>query len=128
MSKILIIDDYREVAEMMEMNLNAQLPGVEIHIAEDGVIGYGKCCLLKYDVIITDYKMPGINGIKSSKFIKESKLSLNKETPLILISAFIPQLEDRTTLDFATHILAKPFKFLTLVDLVQSAIEENKVA
>jgi CheY-like chemotaxis protein len=128
MSKVLIIEDYKEVAEMVVLSLQTQFPDMEISIADDGVLGYGKCCLEKFDVIITDFKMPGVNGMQSAKYIRSGAKSLNKNTPFILISAFVPELEERSSLDFATHILAKPFKFLTLVELVRSAIEENKAA
>lgn len=127
MRKVLIIDDYLEITEMLASNLELQIPDIAISIAEDGVTGFGKCCVEKFDVIVTDYNMPGLNGTKAAKFIKESKFSLNKETPFILISAFIPKMQEKDELSFTTNILDKPFRVDALAQMIESIIGEGHV-
>jgi CheY-like chemotaxis protein len=128
MKKILVIDDYADVAEMIAANLETQLPDLEVVTASDGILGFGKCCLEKYDLIITDYKMPGVNGAKAAKFIKEDENSKNRDTPFIMISAFVPQIEEKGIESFATHVIQKPFQFGTLVELVKKVLVEEERA
>lgn len=116
---ILIIEDDHEVAEVLDISITTGLSDSVVDVASDGVIAFGKCCKKKYDLILTDYKMPNINGTKAAKYIITSNNSLNKETPFIILSAYVPELEEKANFDFASHVLTKPCKSSELIEVIK---------
>ena len=80
MRKILVIDDERPILEMLELTLSSE--GYDVLTAENGEkaleIFKEQCPKL----VLTDIKMPGIDGIEVLKRIK----ALNKEVEVIVIT------------------------------------------
>lgn len=87
MNKILIVDDELDLCELYEKILTSAL-NVEIDISLDGLEAFINCVSHKYDLIITDQRMPMMNGAALIQALK-SKENLNKTTPVILISGHI---------------------------------------
>ena len=80
--KILVIDDDASLRRVLEYNL--QQEGYEVRTAdsgEEGVYLFGQGA---YNLVITDMKMPGMDGLTVLKFIKEHA----PETLVIIITAF----------------------------------------
>lgn len=65
------------LAKVLERKVN------NLYIASDGLEGYEKYLEFKPDIILTDIKMPKMNGIDMSRKIKEQ----NKDIPIIVTSA-----------------------------------------
>jgi CheY-like chemotaxis protein len=105
---ILIIDDYLETAETVRDAISINYPDVHVDMVDNGVEGYGMSCLKTYDLILCDYKMPHLNGVKTGHYIKEGEDSKNRETPLVLMSSFIPELQRSESFEFASLIIEKP--------------------
>src|SRR5262249_31761121 len=84
MSKILIIEDDDVSRSLMEMALLKQ--GYNVSVAEDGVRGYDKALFLKPDLIVTDIRMPGADGIHVVRRVRDTP-SLEK-TPILITTAF----------------------------------------
>lgn len=80
MTKILVIDDERPILDMLELSLSCE--GYDVLTAENGEkaleIFKEQCPKL----VLTDIKMPGIDGIEVLKRIK----TLNKEVEVIVIT------------------------------------------
>lgn len=80
MTKILVIDDERPILEMLKLSLSSE--GYDVLTAENGEkaleIFKEQCPKL----VLTDIKMPGIDGIEVLKRIK----TLNKEVEVIVIT------------------------------------------
>jgi len=56
----------------------------ELVVASDGEAGLAAFCLREFDVVITDVKMPGVDGFAMIEEIKKQK----PQTKTIVISAF----------------------------------------
>jgi CheY-like chemotaxis protein len=84
MAKILIVDDQ----DMMRDSLAATLvrEGHEVVAAYDGVAGLAKLGERKFDLAITDLKMPKMTG---TEFLAEAK-KRNPEMPVVLMTASPP--------------------------------------
>jgi len=82
MAKILVVDDDQGMREFLEILLIRD--GYEVAIARGGKEAIGLCKKHKFDLVITDLKMPGIDGIDVLKNIKE----ISPETMVILITAY----------------------------------------
>ena len=85
--------------------------GVELDVAEDGLIGFNKSCLQKYDLILMDIQMPIMDGYESTTKIREEISSLNNETKIVALTAS-DQMKDlkSATSKGLDGLIKKPFK------------------
>jgi CheY-like chemotaxis protein len=58
--RILIAEDNRILSDVMRFNL--QKAGFEVTVAENGTIAVEHLQLQAFDLLITDYQMPGLDG------------------------------------------------------------------
>ena len=82
MAKILVVDDDQGMREFLEILLARE--GYDVASATGGKDALRLCKKHKFDLAITDLKMPGVDGIDVLKSIKE----ISPETMVILITAF----------------------------------------
>ncbi len=82
--KILVIEDDDVMRELMRMSLEKH--GYEVAIAEDGVRGYDAALFIKPDLIVTDIRMPGADGVHVVRRVRDTA-SLEK-TPILITTAF----------------------------------------
>ena len=59
--KILVVDDERSIRDLLSIYLKRE--GFEVHCAEDGQAALECCQELEFDIVITDIKMPKLDGI-----------------------------------------------------------------
>ena len=62
MAKILIIDDERAIRNTLKEILETE--GYEVDVAETGEVGLTKVGKTDYDLVFSDVKMPGLDGIE----------------------------------------------------------------
>ena len=84
--------------------------GVSIDCALNGANAISLCTKNKYDIILLDHMMPEMDGIETMVKIKESADSLNRETPIIVMTAngAADATEDYIAEGFSDYI-SKPF-------------------
>jgi len=70
MSKILIIEDDDVSRELMRMALEAR--GHEVTVADNGVTGYDTALFLIPDLIVTDIRMPGADGVHVVRRVRDT--------------------------------------------------------
>lgn len=122
MGKLLVIDDDLSLREMMEMMLRGS--GHQVTLAEDGLAGLKAATEGEFDVIISDIKMPGLNGLEVLKKVRSAGLS----TPLILVSAYAtPDTAVEAMREGAYDFIPKPFKPQDLLTVVDSAMAHQSV-
>ncbi len=84
MSKILIIEDDDVSCELMRMALEAR--GYEVTVADNGVTGYDTALFLIPDLIITDIRMPGADGVHVVRRVRDTP-SL-QDVPILVTTAY----------------------------------------
>ena len=82
MAKILVVDDDQGMREFMEIMLTKE--GYDVTIAGEPAKAIDLCRKTAFDLVITDLKMPKINGIEFLKTIKDQR----PDTVVILITAY----------------------------------------
>ena len=82
MAKILVLDDDQGMREFMEIMLTKE--GYDVTSADEPSKAINLCRKIDFDLVITDIKMPKIDGIEFLKTIKDAK----PETIVILITAY----------------------------------------
>lgn len=82
--KILVVDD-----EPLNMELACDLlevAGFVVEGASDADEAIKKAREEKFDIILMDIQLPGMDGLSATKIIKED--SMNKDTPIVALTAY----------------------------------------
>ncbi|HEX3877858.1 MAG TPA: response regulator [Bryobacteraceae bacterium] len=82
-ARILLIDDSRDGLLIRRALLEEQ--GYVVEVAASGEEGFTRFQENIWDVVVTDYRMPGINGVD---LIKQMR-GLRAAAPIVLLSGFV---------------------------------------
>lgn len=80
--KIVLIDDEQDIRDVVSMTLRDA--GYEVFTAADGKTGLDLCTGKDPQIVLTDIRMPGIDGIRVLEIIKKEK----PDTEVIVATAF----------------------------------------
>ena len=80
--KIVVIEDEKNLREILKMLLEEE--GYDVHCARDGNEGLELLSRDIFDLIITDIKMPGVDGFT----VLRKAQDISPGTPVIMITAF----------------------------------------
>lgn len=108
MHKILVVDDEVDILETVSDLIETKF-SCGVDKASNGLDAFLMCMNEKFDLIITDHKMPFMTG---AAFIiaTRTKNNKNKQTPFIMLSGFIDD-ELRKNLGIQdVQFLTKPFQ------------------
>lgn len=111
--KILIIEDELKTREYLKQGLSEQ--GYAVDMAANGIDGLHMATTNRYDAIILDIMLPGLDGISLLKSLRPSN-----KTPVIMLTAK-DALNSRLEAfnNGADDYLIKPFSFLELLARLQ---------
>lgn len=121
MARILIVDD----EEMDRVLMRSLLEPGEHHLmfAADGQAAYDLCHETDVDVMITDLAMPGLNGLRLIRELRED----NFDIPIIAISCWAADQLDMAEDFGANFTLYKPLDGAKFLDAVQAALLPRRV-
>ena len=111
MSTILVIDDEKGILKLIRQALTRH--GHKVETAVNGQEGIEKFDDGNFDIVITDIRMPGVDG---NDVVKHIRNSTRQSIPVIAISGTPWQLEAKNF----DMVLPKPFPMNKLVDSIQS--------
>jgi len=121
MKKILIVDDELLIRDLLYDFFSSR--DYHISMADSGEKALDVLGSEKIDCILTDLKMPGINGLELADRAKDS---FESNIPVIIMTGF-PSLESaiealrKRVYDY----VVKPFNVNRLYNVVEKAIEES---
>jgi len=120
---ILVVDDEPYVCDAVRMML--AFDGHQVETAPGAKDALGMFAKGKYDLVITDYAMPGMKGDELAIAIK----SLSPEQPVVLITAYAEMLKsEQTPLSAVDFIVSKPFLLENLREAIETATSGKKTA
>ncbi len=121
-NKILIIDDEKDICDLLEYNLSSQG-----YLTQTTFNGKEALDLLDdtFDLIISDVMMPIMDGFTLCKKIRASKESYNK-IPIIFLTAKDSDHDEISGLDLgANDFIKKPIKIKNLLARIRSQLKSN---
>ena len=108
--KVLIVDDEPSITKTMSEHFN--LSGINTSVAKNGKEALEMAKNSEFNVIITDYNMPSMNGLELIKKLKKYKHLLS--TSVILIYDCSDSSDLSEAISMADWSMKKPFNYETL--------------
>lgn len=124
--KILIVDDEPDIRLVISDFLKTM--GFEVAEAASGEEGFALFSREQFHLVLSDIKMPGIDGELLLSMVKEK----NPEVPFILMSGYQPKKAQRVELpegvpfvDYQPDdFLSKPFSLITLYHSINNCLKK----
>ena len=108
--KVLVIEDEVALADAVARGLGAE--GFEVTVANDGLEGLELARGAKFDLIVLDIMLPGMNGYRVCRTLRQEEIW----TPILMLTAKDGEYDEAEALDTgADDFLSKPFSFVVLV-------------
>ena len=120
--RILIVDDEQSMRDTLQIMLEKE--GFTAELAGDGAEALKVCISEEFDLIITDLKMPNIDGIE----LIETLNSRDFNIPVIVMTAHATKEEAIKALNLgATFFIEKPFKKSELLNFINRTIKMEEL-
>lgn len=118
--RILVAEDNYALANVLRFNL--QRAGIDVTVANNGLQAIDLLGREAFDLLITDYQMPGANG---EQVCRAARLDLKlAHLPILLCSAkgFELDIQELKAVYGISEVLYKPFSVQAIVVLVQGLV------
>ena len=121
---VLLVDDEEDIRESLRALFEACLEEVEVRTAESGPAALEVLAREPVDLIVTDYKMPGMTGLE----LLAQAAKVAPQVPRILVTAF-PDLEIAIRAINEANIenfFTKPFEPDQVLNVVRALLYEQR--
>ncbi len=119
MARIMVVDDEKLVRWSISSGLERDHH--EVFCAQSGEEAIEKAKEENFDLVITDFKMPGMNGAELLEQLKK----LNPETKVVVLTAYSEELSMRRAMKLgACEYIEKPFVVDEIRELVKNALSK----
>lgn len=113
--KILLVEDNADVRQLLALFISRL--GYKVFEAATGLEAIDRASAVRPDLIIMDFRLPGMNGIEATRQLKVN--SSTKDITVLIITGY-SGVDARRALDAgAADILHKPIDITTLGDLLR---------
>jgi len=121
-ANILVVDDEKDILELVSYNLKKE--GFGISVSTDGEDALHQVKQEKYDLIILDLMLPGIQGMELCRILKSSEDT--SFVPIIMLSAKSEELDKVLGLEMgADDYITKPFSPRELIARVKAVLRRT---
>jgi excisionase family DNA binding protein len=117
--RVLVVDDESAVRDLLARTLG--LAEYDVDLAPDGRNALERLRIIPYDLLITDLKMPGVDGLS---VIREAR-RLKPDIPVIIITGFSTEASAIEAVNLGVSgYLTKPFRVPRLLAAAARALGE----
>jgi excisionase family DNA binding protein len=116
--RVLVVDDEASIRDSLAKNLAEEY---DVDVASDGRSALDRLHSDSYDLLITDLRMPGMDGLSVIREVKHYRSDL----PIIIVTGFSSEASaiEAVNLGVAGY-LTKPFKRIQVIRTVAKALGE----
>jgi YesN/AraC family two-component response regulator len=105
--QILIVDDDIGLLYALERGTNIYHPNYQVVTATNGIMALNHLRMQSFDLMVTDYKMPGMNGLDLAQTTRQ----ISPTTHIVLMSGNPDSLKDSVSRLHLDGYLEKPFEW-----------------
>ena len=117
--RVLVVDDEASIRDLLSKTL--ALAEYDVDLAPDGRTALDRLRIIPYDLLITDLKMPGVDGLA---VIKEGR-RLKADLPVIIITGFSTEASAIEAVNLGVSgYLTKPFRVPRVLAAAARALGE----
>ena len=117
--KILVVEDDEDILELIRYNLEKE--GYRVEAAESGEIALRRADQEKFDLMLLDLMLPGMDGLEVARRLKKN--TRTEHLPLIMITAKGEDTDVVTGLELgADDYIAKPFSPKVMIARVRTLL------
>jgi DNA-binding NtrC family response regulator len=122
LKRILLIDDEAALAEIVKLNLEFS-GDYSVTLAESGESGLREIERNAFDLVITDFKLPGMSGVDVLHRLKEE----HPELPVVLFSVYHddPRAVPAQARALADGLIGKPIDHEAMDGLVRRILSDS---
>ncbi len=120
--RILVVDDEEIVRDMLSDALSHD--GYNVQVAKDGEDAIKQIENAPFEIVITDLKMPGIDGLEVLKYAKKT----NPDICILMITAYGTVGSAVTAMKLGAYdYICKPFELCEMKIIIEKAIERQRL-
>lgn len=118
-ARVLVVDDEDAIRDLLSRTL--ALADYEVDSAPDGRTALDRMRIIDYDLLITDLRMPGVDGLS---VIREAR-RLNAEIPIIIVTGHSSEASAIEAINLGVQgYLVKPFRVPRVLAAAAKALGE----
>jgi excisionase family DNA binding protein len=118
-ARVLVVDDEETIRELLLKTL--ALADYEVDVAPDGRTAVDRMRIIRYDLLITDLRMPGVDGLS---VIREAR-RLNADMPVIIVTGYSTEASAIEAINLGVQgYLTKPFRVPRVLAAAAKALGE----
>jgi two-component system NtrC family sensor kinase len=121
--RVLVVEDEPTVAQMLTDVLEAD--GHEVETAANGFIALDRIVVRAYDIIISDLRMPELDGAGLYREIERAQPALLSRLIFITGSTEHPEYQ-RFLAETLAPVLPKPFNVIDLQELIRQVLSGHR--
>ncbi|HXG54687.1 MAG TPA: response regulator [Vicinamibacterales bacterium] len=118
-ARILVVDDEATIRELLAKTL--ALADYDVDLAPDGRTALDRMRIISYDLLITDLRMPGVDGLT---VIREAR-RLKADIPVIIVTGYSTEASAVEAINLGVQgYLTKPFRVPRVLAAAAKALGE----
>jgi excisionase family DNA binding protein len=117
--RVLVVDDEASIRDLLAKTL--ALAEYDVDLAPDGRVAIDRLRIIPYDLLITDLKMPGVDGLS---VIREAR-RLKADIPVIIVTGYSTEASAIEAVNLGVSgYLTKPFRVPRVLAVAAKALGE----
>ena len=122
MATILIVEDEAKMLRLLELHLSDE--GFTVRTAQDADTGLKILCKEKIDLVVTDFKLPGMNGLDFLQAVKRVDAAM----PVVVMTAYgsVETAVDAMKAGASDYVL-KPFSLVEMSVVIRKELNTSRL-